>query len=546
MVLNVYYYYFNLNIFFLIFFLIFLFNINIFYINWYDIYSRIWKNEFYVNIYYYWWTSFWYILIFIVIIIFFKIFREYYNYWLFFYLFMLLTIYYLLFFLQIYWLFNINSFFIFVQLENVNILLINSINKYHPYLLYWGGLFIFFYQYFFIHKFFWQKYFFNNIMITYLFFYKFIELFCILFITLGLGGWWAMQEGSWGGWWNWDSSEVFGLLLLFFILFNIHYSTYKITEVYKYWFILTFILIILIVYYFIQFNFNLISHNFDLKINDLINNLNQYLVLILFLLLSILIYWYILWLKITHSILANNKIKHSNKVIYNFFLIFIIITLLLLLYEIIYSFMPLWNDFIWKLIFINISNQIIVFSKYNLSFIIILLLIIWDISIFYIIIIFLNYFNYFNYLFVISFYYNKRFFLLHIFILIFMWLNIISSNYILYNWGLNLSYYNYIYSYNNIFISLDNIILNYTYLYYKQDYIYLFWNIIYKDTFIELITFGFFLLNDWVNQILFLGNKYFFFNINIIDYTALNFLIIISLYIYIVYYYNYKYIIIIF
>jgi cytochrome c biogenesis factor len=25
----------------------------------------------------------------------------------------------------------------------------------------------------------------------------------ILLLGLILGGWWAYQEGSWGGWWNW-------------------------------------------------------------------------------------------------------------------------------------------------------------------------------------------------------------------------------------------------------------------------------------------------------------------------------------------------------
>ena len=28
-----------------------------------------------------------------------------------------------------------------------------------------------------------------------------------------MGGLWAYQEGSWGGWWDWDISEVFGLFI---------------------------------------------------------------------------------------------------------------------------------------------------------------------------------------------------------------------------------------------------------------------------------------------------------------------------------------------
>jgi len=37
---------------------------------------------------------------------------------------------------------------------------------------------------------------------------------CILnLVALWMGSWWALQEGTWGGWWNWDSSETFGLLI---------------------------------------------------------------------------------------------------------------------------------------------------------------------------------------------------------------------------------------------------------------------------------------------------------------------------------------------
>jgi hypothetical protein len=44
----------------------------------------------------------------------------------------------------------------------------------------------------------------------------------ILILTLGLGGYWAAQEGSWGSWWNWDASEELGLLLALTYLSTIH------------------------------------------------------------------------------------------------------------------------------------------------------------------------------------------------------------------------------------------------------------------------------------------------------------------------------------
>lgn len=38
-----------------------------------------------------------------------------------------------------------------------------------------------------------------------------------LYCTLFLGGWWAFQEFTWGGWWNWDGVEVPLLLLSLYV-----------------------------------------------------------------------------------------------------------------------------------------------------------------------------------------------------------------------------------------------------------------------------------------------------------------------------------------
>jgi len=42
------------------------------------------------------------------------------------------------------------------------------------------------------------------------------------FTLLGLGAWWAYQEGTWGGWWNWDASENLALLILIVNLLHFH------------------------------------------------------------------------------------------------------------------------------------------------------------------------------------------------------------------------------------------------------------------------------------------------------------------------------------
>lgn len=40
-----------------------------------------------------------------------------------------------------------------------------------------------------------------------------LKITCVLGVALLLGGWWAFQEFTWGGWWNWDSIEVPVLLV---------------------------------------------------------------------------------------------------------------------------------------------------------------------------------------------------------------------------------------------------------------------------------------------------------------------------------------------
>jgi cytochrome c biogenesis factor len=81
-------------------------------------------------------------------------------------------------------------------------------------------------------------------------------------LALFLGGWWAFQEGTWGGWWNWDASEMLGLLIGGFGVYLLHLGITKLSLNYLrtwsllslFWFILTYI--------FIQLNFELVSHNF--------------------------------------------------------------------------------------------------------------------------------------------------------------------------------------------------------------------------------------------------------------------------------------------
>jgi len=150
------------------------------------------------------------------------------------------------------------------QLKNYNILLNNSVNKIHPILLYSSLYFMFF------------NLLLNKLCLPYLHInvnilkslYSLPILILYLSFTLILGSWWAFQEGSWGGWWDWDISEVFGFFILINMLKLLHddrihnnYSVYLFS-------ILHYYTILLIFYFFMQLNFSLISHNFNLNLSS--------------------------------------------------------------------------------------------------------------------------------------------------------------------------------------------------------------------------------------------------------------------------------------
>jgi len=167
-----------------------------------------------------------------------------------------------------YRLFNLNF-----NIYGFNSFLINDLNKYHPGVLYFSAwiitcLFIINHTKLYIEK---SYYFFNE-----LFFYRapVINLFLtgVSFLALFLGSWWAMQENTWGGWWNWDPSENLGLMLLLLIIFFNH-SRFKLFLI----FVLIFLFFMcfcysLIAYFLFQLNFDLTAHNFGIKFYFFFNN----------------------------------------------------------------------------------------------------------------------------------------------------------------------------------------------------------------------------------------------------------------------------------
>ena len=146
----------------------------------------------------------------------------------------------------------------------VNTLLTNTLNRYHPFVFYFSTVLLgsslviisinyrpkcaFYLPY--------------SLRSLYFLFYAVI---LVNLIALWMGSWWALQEGTWGGWWNWDSSEVFGLLVSLSALWILHSSSTLVTVEHLRRKIIISTSSVMAIYFFIQLNFDLVSHNFGAK-----------------------------------------------------------------------------------------------------------------------------------------------------------------------------------------------------------------------------------------------------------------------------------------
>lgn len=213
-----------------------------------------------------------------------------------------------------------------------NILLTNSVNKVHPLLLH--SSFSLFLIYVFLKTYPKSQY----TSFFYCFFYKYVKKTVAITIgTLYLGSWWALQEGSWGGWWNWDISEVFGLILLFRVLFYLHYKVYitYYTQLLNY--TRNSIIFFIFFYCSMQINFSIVSHNFGFR------SLKSFNPELFFLALTL----YILLLFLKNAVVYINNIAHYQY--YKFYLVpmkyFIIIAIASLFYV---SILNLLQNFMWN------------------------------------------------------------------------------------------------------------------------------------------------------------------------------------------------------
>lgn len=158
-----------------------------------------------------------------------------------------------------------------------NNLLTNNLNKYHPHIFYISTIWCISVltinsNYLWQWKLNFGTTYLNNSLLKILYIAGLVNLFALF-----LGSWWAFQEGTWGGWWNWDPSEVLGLLVLILSLLSVHhfstnFQIFKLTVKVKIGatlFILT--------YFFTQLNFDLVSHNFGNRFTFFFTNTLFYL-----------------------------------------------------------------------------------------------------------------------------------------------------------------------------------------------------------------------------------------------------------------------------
>jgi len=494
------------------------------YTNIQDLYSRVLVNDFFVNSFYYLWTSFWYIplLLFYLVLTFWR--HDCVNYKLKFWLILGLLIIITSDILN-YWILNLNNTLVLTHLENFNNLLSNSVNKYHPGIFYMTSLpivcFIFFK---------------NTLQVTSLLhfssyiYYKYVRSLVnknlkLITFTIFLGGWWALQEGSWGGWWNWDPSEVFGLLFIFIYAWQVHriwskHQMYSIINNQIILFYCTFL-----IYIFIQLNFDLVSHNFGTKTNQFIDAI-QFFGISLCVVGLILIQvnfkqFYILQFQLSQYYIG---LPYDTFWKINFKRAWITIISFIVTIQLCLSFSPLLNDFLWKLASINITNVDPNWIYYNYMLYLMLILFFWLPQVEYFLIFMWSFCLPYCYFFVILFLYFSvnRFTFIHIILLTSLQISTINSIWVISHWsflGINFSLNstNWIYTFydtlklNNNFIELTNFYLNEVNLTST-------FNFLLNDSTSEVYSFIFWLIADLQQQSLILGSLFTYYQINTYDF----------------------------
>jgi cytochrome c biogenesis factor len=236
----------------------------------------------------------------------------------------------------------------------LNRLLTNTLNKYHPLVFYFSACALLASSYIYttevMHT---NKTFKTPLALRYWERNSWLVVLVNL-LSLFMGSWWALQEGTWGGWWNWDSSEVLGLEVSFIAL-SLSHSYYRIRHSEKFLLKCAWLISLLVTsYFFIQLNFELVSHNFGSKFFFFFNNNLFSIEVILCLLLTILTtFKYYRYSSEVELNLLNQCIQIGTTATLNIFKNY---APLLILAWLFLGYKPLMNYFSWNFLGLNLFN----------------------------------------------------------------------------------------------------------------------------------------------------------------------------------------------
>jgi hypothetical protein len=331
---------------------------------------RLNPNDSYVGVYYFFWTnltylpSFFFILTFLLIDITDPRIKVYY--WLFLPLFLFIYVTELSDFISLNLYGDLSSY----ALHGINNLLTNALNRYHP-LVFYTSFILFITPLIPL----------SAPILTSAPFYlsHLLSSFAVYgwrvvvlnLVSLWMGSWWALQEGTWGGWWNWDSSEVFGLLISISLVSMLHTSTTLNSSYHSKLKYLWLSSSVLLSYFFIQLNFELASHNFGAKFFFFFNN-NLFFLESAFVLIVVLILYSYLSVRIysTYTLHKNRRTGHLS----NYFPLLKLLPSFVVLYWVLWSYKPLFNYFFWNFLEVNVLNSESSLQPVNVTLLLILLL----------------------------------------------------------------------------------------------------------------------------------------------------------------------------
>jgi len=205
---------------------------------------------------------------------------------------------------------------------NGNTLLLNLLNRYHPFIFYLSVvIMLYIASVLILSSSYWLSQFVIN-SVSYTTEYKVVVVIVVNWLALWLGSWWAFQEGTWGGWWNSDISEMLGLMIILVGLVYLHtrvtHLKVRSTSLFLYSCLSGF----LCTYYFIQINYELTSHNFGSRFFFFFNNNLLLFELVIFLstvsIVTSLFSIYIYICDVYTSLSNNSKSINFRKVFFNF------------------------------------------------------------------------------------------------------------------------------------------------------------------------------------------------------------------------------------